>query len=223
MIYKLITFLGILFVLLSSSCVVAQLTAPHATTQKTSEEQAIAKLSSMGYLVDTTKSGKVAINKQAIIAFQKVHRLKRTGKLSASLIDSIGRAVIPKAADSAALFHIEVDLKRQVLFVVDSTNTVRSIVSVSTGNGERFLYPDKGWRYAITPKGQFKVYYKIKGWRTSKLGLLYNPLYVVGGVAIHGALDVPPKPASHGCIRIPFFAADKLFSVATLGTPVLIH
>lgn len=223
MTYKLIAFLGTLFVLLSTSGVSAQLLAPYAPTQKTKEAQAIAKLSHMGYLVDTTKSGEVAINKQAIIAFQKVHRLKRTGKLSASLMDSIGRAVTPKAADSATRFHIEVDLKRQVLFVVDSTNTVRSIISVSTGNGERFFYPDKGWRYANTPKGRFYVYYKIKGWRTSKLGLLYNPLYVVGGVAIHGALHVPPQPASHGCIRIPFFAADKLFSVATLGTPVLIH
>jgi lipoprotein-anchoring transpeptidase ErfK/SrfK len=206
--------------LLTSSTVLAQLTAP---SQKTREQQAIVKLFQLRYFVDTTKSDKVAINKQAIIAFQKVHKLKRTGILSKFVIDTILRSVTPRAADSLDRLHIEVDLKRQVLFLVDSNNVVQTIVSVSTGNGKRFLYPEKGWRYAITPKGQFKVYYKVKGWRVSKLGLLYNPMYVVGGVAIHGALDVPPVPASHGCVRIPFFTADKLFSMIRVGTPVAIY
>ena len=206
--------------LLSLSVGFAQLTAP---PQKTREQQALIKLYEMGYLIDTTKSSKVAINKQAITAFQKVHKLKRTGLLANTVIDSIMRSVVPTADHLMNLFHVEVDLKRQVLFIVDSTNAVQTIVSVSTGNGKHFLYPDKGWRYAITPKGTFEVYYRVKGWRVSKLGLLYNPLYVVGGVAIHGALDVPAVPASHGCIRIPFTAADKLFSMISIGTPVLIY
>ncbi len=215
--------LTLLFCLGLGSIASAQFIAPLAPSQRTREQFAVMQLSQMRYFVDTTKSGNVAINKQAIIAFQKVHRLKRSGILSNSLIDTILRSRTPHATDSSNLRHVEVDLARQILFVVDSNNTVESIISVSTGNGKRFLYPDKGWRYAITPKGCFTVYYKIKGWRTSKLGFLYNPMYVVGGVAIHGALDVPPKPASHGCIRIPFFAADKLFSMISIGTPVLIH
>lgn len=210
----------IIVCLLAVSTGAAQLTAP---PQKTKEQVALAALFRLSYLVDTARSGKVAINKQAILAFQKVHRLKRTGMLTTSVIDTILRSGRPVVSDSISRVHIEVDLRRQVLFVVDSTNAVRTTVSVSTGNGKRFLYPDKGWRYAITPRGQFKVYYKVKGWRVSKLGLLYNPLYVVGGVAIHGALDVPPVPASHGCIRIPFFAADMLFTQISVGTPVFIH
>ena len=39
---------------------------------------------------------------------------------------------------------------------------------------------------------------------------MYNPLYIVGGIAIHGSLDVPAYPASHGCIRVPMFASQRL-------------
>lgn len=41
------------------------------------------------------------------------------------------------------------------------------------------------------------------------------------GIALHaGAL--PGRPASHGCIRLPAKFAAKLFTVTTVGTPVLI-
>ena len=32
---------------------------------------------------------------------------------------------------------------------------------------------------------------------------MWNPVYFNYGIAIHGALNVPLQPASHGCIRIP--------------------
>jgi lipoprotein-anchoring transpeptidase ErfK/SrfK len=55
------------------------------------------------------------------------------------------------------------------------------------------------------------------------MGLLYYPNYIYGGVAIHGSPSVPATPASHGCIRIPIFAAKEFFDMATLGMPVLIY
>ena len=67
------------------------------------------------------------------------------------------------------------------------------------------------------------MYYKVKGWKKSVLGELYDPLYVVGGVAIHGAQSVPATPASHGCIRIPLFISDELFKATPVGTPVVIY
>jgi len=46
---------------------------------------------------------------------------------------------------------------------------------------------------------------------------------VVGGIAIHGSLDVPPHPASHGCIRVPMFASRRLPAMVPLKTPVLVY
>ena len=41
------------------------------------------------------------------------------------------------------------------------------------------------------------------------------------GIALHGG-HLPGHPASHGCIRLPAQFAAKLFSVTSVGTPVLI-
>ncbi|WP_241656384.1 L,D-transpeptidase family protein [Sphingomonas oligophenolica] len=41
------------------------------------------------------------------------------------------------------------------------------------------------------------------------------------GVAIHAGRN-PGFPASHGCVRVPRAFAEKLFTVTTLGTPVMV-
>ena len=71
-----------------------------------------------------------------------------------------------------------------------------------------------------TGTGYYKVYRYDSGWHTSTLGRLYNAEYFVGGYAIHGALSVPAEPASHGCIRIPMYAAEWFPQHVTNGTPV---
>jgi lipoprotein-anchoring transpeptidase ErfK/SrfK len=108
------------------------------------------------------------------------------------------------------------------LFLVDKDGTVSRILPVSTGNDNWFT--SEGWtRRAHTPTGRFEIYAKISGWRKSALGLMYYPNYVVGGVAIHGSLSVPAYPASHGCIRIPMYAAKEFSEITPIGTPVLVH
>jgi lipoprotein-anchoring transpeptidase ErfK/SrfK len=53
--------------------------------------------------------------------------------------------------------------------------------------------------------------------------LLYYPNYISGGVAIHGSLSVPAQPASHGCIRIPMFAAKEFSQIIPIGMKVIVH
>jgi lipoprotein-anchoring transpeptidase ErfK/SrfK len=109
-----------------------------------------------------------------------------------------------------------------VLFVVDENGEVMRILPVSTGNGE--LYTDRGQIHrARTPTGTFKVQRKINGWRLSSLGLLYYPNYILNGIAIHGSPSVPTHPASHGCIRVPLFAAKELSSLLPVGIEVTIY
>ena len=93
---------------------------------------------------------------------------------------------------------------------------------VSSGSGKLFTCEGRT-RRAITPRGRFIVDRKIAGWHKSPLGMLYYPIYINQGVAIHGSLSVPPRPASHGCIRIPMSAAKAFFDGTPIGTVVLVH
>lgn len=118
--------------------------------------------------------------------------------------------------------HIKVDLSRQVLSVVDASGNVLRILPISTGSGKWYISEGER-RKAVTPRGRFTVYRKISGWRKSPLGLMYYPVYIVGGIAIHGSPSVPRRPASHGCIRIPMYAAKAFHDSTPIGTPVHVY
>jgi hypothetical protein len=47
-------------------------------------------------------------------------------------------------------------------------------------------------------------------------------MYFNGGIAIHGSPSIPPYPASHGCIRIPMYAAPTFYDQVGAGTRVLV-
>lgn len=160
-------------------------------------------------------------SKQALIAFQKIEGRKRTGVLTLDELEAIRSAHRPEPVDTTYP-HIEVDLNRQVLMFVNEKGYAASILPVCTGSEARYL--DSGqWARAHTPRGKFIVTRQIKGWRLSRLGLLYYPSYIHNGIAIHGSLSMNAYPASHGCIRIPMFAAKDLSEMAPVGTIVVIY
>lgn len=160
-------------------------------------------------------------SRHALIAFQKVERRARTGKLTLDELNALRTATRPLPRNGRYP-HVEIDLERQVLFVIDESGEVARILPVSTGNGE--LYMDHGQIHrARTPTGTFKVLRKIKGWRLSSLGLMYYPNYIFNGIAIHGSFSIPTRPASHGCIRVPLFATKELSSLLPIGIDVVIY
>lgn len=200
-----------------------QPTPPKAPTKLSEPELAEGKtlLTGLGYWLQPEATGVDASFKHALTAFQKIEGRARTGVLTSEELQALRHAQRPQATDPTHSY-IEVDLIRQVLFVVDATGQVQRILPVSTGSGELFTEGGRT-RRAITPTGKFKVQRKIAGWRKSTLGLLYYPSYFFAGVAIHGNPAVPPTPASHGCIRIPMFAAKDFFELTPPGTEVLIY
>jgi lipoprotein-anchoring transpeptidase ErfK/SrfK len=110
---------------------------------------------------------------------------------------------------------------RQVLMLINDEGAVR-VLPVSTGNDKQFM--DQGqMSVAYTPRGRFVVYDKTYGWENGDLGSVYYANYISGGVAIHGYLTVPTTPASHGCIRIPMFAAREVSRLLPVGTIVLVY
>src|SRR5262245_1739435 len=118
--------------------------------------------------------------------------------------------------------HVEVNLERQRLFVVDGSGRVVKTLPVSSGSGKLFTSEGRT-RRAVTPRGRFTVFRKITGWHKSPLGMLYYPNYVTQGVAIHGSNSVPSKPASHGCIRIPMSASKEFSDMTPIGTIVVVY
>ncbi len=158
---------------------------------------------------------------QALITFQKWEGRKVTGRLTRAEFKAIREATAPRPKDSGYK-HVEVDLDRQVLLLIDEDGSVATILPVSTGSGEH--YKEKTMSgLAYTPRGRFKIYGKIEGWRKSPLGLLYYPNYFSDGLAIHGNPEVPHTPRSHGCVRIPMSAAKEMSERLDIGTIVLIY
>jgi hypothetical protein len=158
---------------------------------------------------------------QALITFQKWEGRKVTGRLTRAEFNAIREATAPRPKDSGYK-HVEVDLDRQVLLLIDEDGAVATILPVSTGSGEH--YKEKTMSgLAYTPRGRFKIYGKIEGWRKSPLGLLYYLNYFSDGLAIHGNPEVPHTPRSHGCVRIPMSAAKEMSERLDIGTIVLIY
>jgi hypothetical protein len=143
---------------------------------------------------------------EAVLAFQKVHRMSRTGRIGDTVWGKLGRAKIPVARHPSGS-HIEVDKTRQVLFEVRRGHVVH-VIHVSTG------------ATGNTPVGTYHVYLKTPGLLPS--GMYYS-LFWHGAFAIHGYHSVPPWPASHGCVRIPMWLAPGLYSRWGLGTRVYVY
>ncbi len=155
----------------------------------------------------------------ALMAFQKVAGLPRTGTATPETVAALNLARDPMPLlPTGGATRIEVDLPRQVLFFY-SGGVLARILPVSTGNGKRYCAQGR-CGVAVTPSGSYRVGRKVAGKRVSHLGVLYNPIYFKGGYAIHGSPSVPAHPASHGCVRIPMHASRWLLKTVPPGTPV---
>ena len=189
--------------------------------KKSQIHEAETLLSNLGYWITKVDGLADSSTKHAIIAFQKVEGRKRTGVLTEDELQAMRLASRP-TPKCTGMAYIEVDIARQVLFLVDNNGIVTHILPVSTGSGKTYL--DRGKRQiAETPRGNFQITRQINGIRHAPLGALYYPNYFDGGVAIHGSNSVPVYPASHGCVRIPNFAAKEFLNHAKVEMPLMIY
>ena len=212
------------FITLAGEVTQARSLSKRGVVQEVSKEEILEaerRLSDLGYWTGPIDGTLDSGSRHALIAFQKVEGRQRTGKLTRAELQALlsAQRPLPKYSGFA---HVEIDLNRQVLFIVDATGTAAHILPVCTGNEK--TYVDHGETHrAHTPRGRFRVLRKIAGWRLSSLGLLYYPNYIHNGIAIHGSLAMAVYPASHGCIRIPMFASKKLSELTPIGTEVIVY
>jgi peptidoglycan hydrolase-like protein with peptidoglycan-binding domain len=179
------------------------------------------RLVDLGYWLGEPDGSYGQLTRQAVMAFQKVEGLGRDGVAGPATQERLAGAGRPSPRGGGGL---EIDLERQVLFVVDG-GQVRWAINTSTGNGEAYTTSTGGTARAATPPGQFQVRSEIDGLREAFLGTLYRPKYFNGGIAIHGSGSIPAQPASHGCARVTNSAMDMLWAsgAAAIGTPVWVY
>jgi N-acetylmuramoyl-L-alanine amidase len=191
-----------------------------ASLMRTQIKEAEIRLSELGYWTGNVDGVFDPASRSALITFQKYERRPITGQMTIEEFEAIRASSLPSPRETGYA-HVEVDLDRQVLLVVSDDDRVR-VLPVSTGNDQPFVAEGQT-SIAYTPRGRFLVYDKEAGWGTGPLGAMYYSNYISGGVAIHGSRSIPNQPASHGCIRVPMFAARGLSKRMPVGTIVLVY
>ncbi|MFB9237741.1 L,D-transpeptidase family protein [Plantactinospora siamensis] len=147
----------------------------------------------------------------AVVAFQKVNGLGRDGIVGPRTWAALDHPTMPKPRYQHSGYAMEANLSRQVLYLTRNGAVVR-ILDASSGKSS-----------TPTPTGNYHVTRRIDGWRQSALGLLWRPNYFTGGYAVHGATSVPNYPASHGCVRVPIPAMNRLWGILKVGYPVHVY
>lgn len=131
------------------------------------------------------------------------------GQINLKPGDYLWAPVIPKEGDT----KIVVDLLTQTAFVYRGEHVVGA-TTISSGKKGR-----------ETPLGFWSVLSKRKMYRSRKYDSAPMPFAQMiddHGIALHGG-KLPGYPASHGCVRLPMAFAEKLFSLTSTGTKVVIE
>jgi lipoprotein-anchoring transpeptidase ErfK/SrfK len=169
------------------------------------------RLHDLGYQARTATGSFDSETRHAVVAFQKLHGLARTGMFDAATRAALAAPQAAVAREGGEGLHMEVDIAHLVFVVQDGD--VTAIYDASTGRA--------GWE---TSTGEFSILWRINGWRTGRLGPMYRPAYFTkDGVAFHGGEPVPTRAASHGCIRITDPSINELFDRLTVGTKVVVY
>jgi lipoprotein-anchoring transpeptidase ErfK/SrfK len=146
---------------------------------------------------------------RAVMAFRKVNFMSWRYDADRRVISRVlaGKGAF-KPRHPEAGRHVEADLSRQVLALVDGGEVVATYHTSSGAPG------------TPTVIGTFRVYLKTAG--TNAKGMVHSS-YFIRGYAIHGYIDVPAFNASHGCLRVPIPDAWRIFTWLRYGDRVIVY
>jgi hypothetical protein len=166
-------------------------------------------LAKMGYAV--SRSGVYDDSTaRAVMAWRKVNGQARVYSASDGLVRRVLKgkgAFRPRYPRDGR--HVEADLSRQVLALINRGGKVHRVYHTSTGAPA-----------TPTVLGRFQVYRKSPG--TNAKGMVHSS-YFIGGYAMHGYASVPPYNASHGCLRVPIPNAWSIYNWVRMGTVVRVY
>jgi hypothetical protein len=149
--------------------------------------------------------------------------------------------VHPRRADDVTQLprtHMEIYLPEQVA-IVFTANRATLIVHIASGTDQPWCETltkdtdEKGnpisppiqegeCGVSKTPGGVFKFTRRVVGERMGPLGGMWNPVYFNYGIAVHGAINVPLEPASHGCIRMHKRISETFQNFVHIGDRVFV-
>jgi lipoprotein-anchoring transpeptidase ErfK/SrfK len=118
-------------------------------------------------------------------------------------------ADVPKAGDT----KVVIDTLTQLFYVYRDDRLV-GVATISSGKKGR-----------ETPLGFWAVRTKkVKGFsrKYDNAAMPFMQMYDPMGIAFHAGPN-PGYPASHGCVRLPFKFAERLFGLTQVGTKVIIE
>jgi hypothetical protein len=146
---------------------------------------------------------------RAVLAWRKMTHRARTFTASRDVLLGVlaGRGAW-KVRHPRDGHHVEADLSRQILALIDG-DRVQRIYHMSSGKPS-----------TPTVLGRFHVYRKDLG--TNSHGMV-DANYFIGGYAIHGYAEVPAYNASHGCLRVPIPNALSIYRWVRMGDVVWVE
>jgi hypothetical protein len=162
-------------------------------------------LSAKGYVIGR-KGSYDARTQRAVMAFRKVTGKAKNFRADSSVFKSLraGKGTFKVRFPSHGR-HVEGDVDRQVLALIDK------------GKAVRIYHTSPGAPATPTIRGSFRVYMKDPG--TNAKGM-YKSSYFIRGYAVHGYPSVPAYNASHGCFRVPMADAVSIYAWMTMGMRV---
>lgn len=183
------------------------------------------------------------LTRAAVWAFEKlvlqVPRSEATGVVTDEMWQRMQEPLVvqPRRASAGTANHTEIYLPEQVVVYFQDDRAVLishmssgsdtewcDVVTISPGEYGNVEGTEPLERHECgrsnTPGGVYQYDREVDGVRQSGLGGMWNPMYFNYGIAIHGGLQVPLEPTSHGCIRVPMEISEKIQDVATVGDRV---
>ncbi|MGA7434487.1 MAG: L,D-transpeptidase family protein, partial [Solirubrobacterales bacterium] len=170
------------------------------------------KLADIGYLPRSGVDGVAGYQtQQAVMAFQAWEGLGRDGVAGPATNAALRKAKRPKPKAKKPNRFLEVHLEKGVLLLVKNGRTKRAI-HVSAGK--------PGYD---TPTGRYRVFRKeLQSWSYPYSVWLPYASYFNNGIAFHEYNDIPPYPASHGCVRVPTPEAKRVYGFAAMNRVVVV-
>ena len=148
---------------------------------------------------------------QAVMAFQAWEGLGRDGVVGPLTTAALAKAKPPKPRAGGPDRRIEVFREKGVALLI------------AHGKTKRAIHVSAGAAGTPTPAGSFEVFRKeLRSWSVPFQVWLPFASYFNNGIAFHEYPEVPPYPASHGCVRVPSPEAQIVYRYAKLGTAVVV-
>ena len=157
---------------------------------------------------------------------------RKQSRLRPAYLAVAGLAVLIAAEDRAAARG---GSSERPIESIQSRSAGEPVMAIVSLRSQRItVYDAKGWilrapvssgtKGRETPAGIFSVIQKVEEHYSN----LYDDAFMPhmqritwSGIALHGGV-LPGRPASHGCVRLPFDFAGRLFDVTAMGMRVIV-